>query len=218
MQSVDHAITKPKLVEPEGIGLRSLTATFMIEPTVTSAAYDITWRTQLNVTIYDGTFLSHNRTDGKAWIFLGMGLGMGGSLTFKNSLKLRVSDTNDNPLSGASVVIKNAAGDTVSSGDIDSDGNYDAGYLTNRVLRPTAAVMGLTSIAAALEDDHITAGWLTRVDSNPHTIAITLAGYQTYQERITIDRKMDLEVALSSVRVSPTNLGLVPLGVKQVAI
>jgi hypothetical protein len=190
----------------------------MTEPTVTSAAYDIAWRTQLNVTIYDGTFLSHNRTDGKAWIYLGVILGTGGSLTFKNSLKLRVSDTNDNPLSGASVVIKNAASDTVSSGDTDADGNYDAGYLTNRVLSPTAAVFGLPSIAAALEDDHITAGYLTRVDNNPHTITITLAGYQIYQDTITINRKLDLEVALSSVRNSPTNLGLVPLGVKQVAI
>lgn len=218
MQSVDHLITKPKLVEPEGIGLRSVTGTFMTEPTVTSAAYDIAWRTQLNVTIYDGTFLSHNRTDGKAWIYLGVILGTGGSLTFKNSLKLRVSDTNDNPLSGASVVIKNAASDTVSSGDTDADGNYDAGYLTNRVLSPTAAVFGLPSIAAALEDDHITAGYLTRVDNNPHTITITLAGYQIYQDTIIINRKLDLEVALSSVRNSPTNLGLVPLGVKQVAI
>jgi hypothetical protein len=78
--------------------------------------------------------------------------------------------------------------------------------------------MGMPSIAAALEDDHLTAGWLTRVDSNPHSVTIAKTGYQTYQDVITINRKLDLEVALSSVRNSPTNLGLVPLGVKQVAI
>ena len=190
----------------------------MTEPTVTYAAFDIAWRTQLNVTIYDGTFLSHNRTDGKAWIYLAITLSVGGSLTFKNSLKLRVSDSNDNPLSGASVVIKNAAGSTVSSGNTDANGIYDAGYLTNRIMSPTASVIGRPAIVAALEDDHITAGWLTKVDSNPHTVTITLGGYQIYQDTITINRKMDLEVALSSVRNSPTNLGLVPLGVKQVAI
>ena len=57
-------------------------------------------------------------------------------------------------------------------------------------------------------------------DKNPHTLTITKAGYQDYQEAITINRKMDLEVALLAPAggVSPTSLGLVPLGVKQVAI
>lgn len=57
-------------------------------------------------------------------------------------------------------------------------------------------------------------------DKNPHTLTITKAGYQDYQEIMTINRKMDLEVALLAPAggVSPTSLGLVPLGVKQVAI
>lgn len=218
MQSLNHAIIKPKLVEAEGIGLRSLTDTFITEPTVTYTGYDIAWKTNYNVTIYDGTFLSHNRTDGKAWIYLGLSLNIGGSLTFKNSLKLRVSDSNDNPLSGASVVIKNTAGSTVSSGNTDANGNYDAGYLTNRVLTPTNQVIGISNIGPFLEDTHIANGDLTKVDSNPYTVTIAKTGYQTYQDTITINRKMDLEVALSYVRNSPTNLGLVPLGVKQVAI
>ena len=190
----------------------------MVEPIVTYTGYDIVWKTQLNVTVYDGTFLSHNRTDGKAWLYLASSLGTGGSLTFKNSLKMLITDCNGNPLAGASMVIKNEAGSTVSSGNTDANGNDDAGYLTNRVLSPTAAVIGLPNITAALEDDHITAGKLTKVDSNPHTVTIAKTGYQTYQDVITIDRKLDLEVALSSVRNSPMNLGLVPLGVKQVAI
>ena len=55
---------------------------------------------------------------------------------------------------------------------------------------------------------------------NDFTLTITAPGYQTYQDVITIDRKMDLEVALLALGggVSPTNLGLVPLGIKQVAI
>ena len=50
VQSTTHIITKPKLVEAEGIGLRFLTGTSITEPIVTYAGYDIAWKTQLNVT------------------------------------------------------------------------------------------------------------------------------------------------------------------------
>lgn len=56
----------------------------------------------------------------------------------------------------------------------------------------------------------------------PFTLTITADGYQDYQEVITIDRKMDLEMAMlgeaAGGGVFPTNLGLVPLGIKQVAV
>ena len=53
----------------------------------------------------------------------------------------------------------------------------------------------------------------------PWTLTITKAGYQDYQDVITLDRKMDLGVALLTLKGgSPTNIGLVPLGIKQVAI
>ena len=63
-------------------------------------------------------------------------------------------------------------------------------------------------------------GYQIVADKNPHTLTITKAGYQDYQEKMTINRKMDMEVALLAPAggVSPTGLGLVPLGVKQVAI
>ncbi len=218
LQSVNHVITRPKLAASEGIGFRHANNQSITEPTVTYTGCDITWLTQYNQTIYDGIFLSHNRTDDKAWITLGYGLNVGGSLTFKNSLKLRVSDSSGNPLAGASVVIKNAAGDTESSGFADANGGYDAGYLTNRVLSPTAQLIGIWYRAAALEDTHIANGDLTKMDSNPHTLTITKDGYQVYRDTITINRKMDLEIALSYLNSSPISLGLVPLGVKQVAI
>jgi hypothetical protein len=145
-------------------------------------------------------------------------LGVGGSLTFKNSFKIKVSDKNDNPIEGASVVIKNAAGTTVSSGDTDADGKYDAGYLTNRIISPTTLVNGKTSINAAHEDTHIANGYLTRVISNPHTITITKAGYQDYEDVITLDRKMDLEIALSRLNILPTSPGLLPLGVMEMVV
>jgi hypothetical protein len=218
LKSTTHVITKPKLVQSNAIGFQSVTGQSITEPTVTFADYDVAWRTTLTGTILDGTFLSHGRTDGKIWLYLGPSLSVGGSLTFKYSLKLRLSDSNDNPLSGAVVEIKDNSGTTVASGETDADGIFDAGYLTNRVLSPTALVMGKPSITAALEDDHITAGYLTRVNKEPHTLTITKAGYQDYQDTITLNRKIDLELALGKAGNSPANLGLVPLGVKQVTI
>ena len=41
-------------------------------------------------------------------------------------------------------------------------------------------------------------GYQIITDKNPHTLTITKAGYQDYQEILTINRKMDLEVALAS--------------------
>jgi hypothetical protein len=149
---------------------------------------------------------------------LASGLGVGGTLTFKYSLKVRVSDKLDNIIVGASVIIKNAAGTTVSSGVTGADGKYDAGYLIDRVLNPTSAVSGLTSIIAAHEDTHIANGYLTRVISNPHTITITQTGYQDYEDIITVNRKMDLEIALSRLNILPTSPGLMPLGVMEMAV
>jgi hypothetical protein len=81
------------------------------------------------------------------------------------------------------------------------------------------------ALRCAIDHDPATGGGVGSAyqiitDKNPHTLTITKAGYQDYQESVTINRKMDLEVALSAPAggVSPTSLGLVPLGVKQVAI
>ena len=214
--SATHIVKNPKITDAEGLGLRLADNQIAYEPTVTYAGYDVAWKTQYNQTIYDGTFLSHNRTDGKVWLYLALLLNTGGSLTFKYSCKLRVSDSNDTPLSGASVEIKDNTGTTISSGDTDAEGNYDAGYLTNRALFPTADLGGALSRAAALEDDHIAAGDLTRTDKNPYTIVITKAGFQTYQDTITIDRKLNLRVALQRLNLLPVDGGLMPLGIMEV--
>jgi hypothetical protein len=198
-QSATHTVSLPKLTDAEGIGVRLANNQSVIEPTVTYGGYDVAWRTTYNAIVNDGTLLSHSQTDGMAWLFLGFGLGTGGSLTFKFSFKIRVSDKLDNLIVGADVVIKDTAGTTVSSGVTDANGEYDAGYLTDRVLRPTSNLTGVSSRAAAHEDTHIAAGDLTRVNSNPHTITITQAGYQDYEDVITIDRKMDLEIALNDL-------------------
>ena len=218
IQSTTHTVTKPKITSAEGLGFRLADNQTVTEPTITYADYDIAWKTQYNQTIYDGTFLSHNRTDGKVWLYLALSLGIGGSLTFKYSLKLRVSDIIDNSIVGASVVIKNVAGTTVSSGNTDANGNYDAGYLTNKVLAPTSQLIGVSNRAAALEDTHIANGDLTKVESTPHTITITKAGFQTYQDTITINRKLNLEVALQRLNILPVDGGLMPLGIMEVVV
>jgi hypothetical protein len=46
------------------------------------------------------------------------------------------------------------------------------------------------------EDDLVTSGNLIRNYRTPHTLTITKDDYQRYQDVITVDRKMDLEVAL----------------------
>lgn len=217
-QSANHAPSSARLVDAEGVGVRLANTQSVIEPTVTYGGYDVAWKTTYNEIINDGTLLSHNQTDGRAWLYLGIGLGVGGPLTFKNSIKVRVSDKNDNIIVGASVVIKDAAGTTVSSGVTGADGKYDAGYLTDRVLNPTSQLIGQTTRAAAHEDTHIANGDLTRVISSPHTITITKTGYQDYQDIITINRKINLEIALSRLNILPTSPGLLPLGVMEMVV
>jgi hypothetical protein len=78
--------------------------------------------------------------------------------------------------------------------------------------------MGVTSRAAAHEDTHIANLDLSRTTSNPHTITITQAGYQDYEDVITINRKMNLEIALSRLNILPTSPGLLPLGVMEMVV
>jgi hypothetical protein len=116
----------------------------------------------------------------------------------KYSVNLHLANRAGVNISGATVTLKDVNGTQVFSVSTGADGKIAEQLVTHT------------------KYDH-TASWAA-VTYGPHTLTITNAGYQTYQDVITIDRKMDLEVALSYVRTSPTNLGLVPLGIKQVAI
>jgi hypothetical protein len=74
---------------------------------------------------------------------------------------------------------------------------------------------------AGYEDDLVSGGYLARNMRTPHTLTITADGYQDYQEVITIDRAMDLEVAMLAAvaaggGVSPVQPSLLPLGVMEV--
>ncbi|MGA9754916.1 MAG: carboxypeptidase-like regulatory domain-containing protein [Desulfobaccales bacterium] len=116
----------------------------------------------------------------------------------QNTINLHVTDKNGNNITGATVTLKDKNANTVFSDSTGADGK--------------------------IAEQTVSRGYYDRAhgdtlqDYGPHTLTITKAGYQDYTDVITIDRKMDLELALSFVRTSPTNLGLVPLGIKQVAI
>jgi hypothetical protein len=167
------------------------------------------------------------------------------TLTVGDSTKLAVNDVIKlepySELLRVSAII-NATSVTVERGHLGTAKRATAArYTSNRVLRKigslTTDVNGLVQpsegilirevfpLAAAgyktdTEDNLVTQGWLGRTWFTPHTLTITKAGYQIYQDVVTVDRKMDLEVALLTQTggVSPTNPGLVPLGIKQVAI
>jgi hypothetical protein len=121
----------------------------------------------------------------------------------KYSFNLHLVDKNGTNVSGATVTLKDKNANTVFSVSTGADGKIAEQTPTR------------------IKYDHA-ASW-AEVDYSPHTLTITKTGYADYQDIITLDRKMDLEIGLGDAvatggGVSPTNLGLVPLGIKQVAV
>lgn len=103
------------------------------------------------------------------------------------SFNLRVSDSQDNPIPGASVKIYDRFGALVVDTTTGSDGKIAPQTLTHekRERDPNS-----------VPDGYTTASILTTY--SPYRLVISKSGYQTYDDKLTIDRKMDLEVALGS--------------------
>jgi hypothetical protein len=131
-----------------------------------------------------------------------------GSLYRQQTFSLHVADSSGNNISGATVTLKDVAAATVFSVNTGADGKI------------TFAGQDGSPINNALTHTrYYYSGGALSSYKGPWTLTIIKAGYQDYQDVITIDRKMDLEVALLTPKGGfPTNLGLVPLGIKQVAI
>jgi hypothetical protein len=104
----------------------------------------------------------------------------------KFTLNLRVSDIADNPVSGASVTIKDKNGDEITGSPFTTDEN-------GKIEAPEVLIKQFVRGASPPT-------WTTdTTEYGPHSITIEKDGYQTYQDVIALDRTMDLEVALSSV-------------------
>lgn len=115
------------------------------------------------------------------------------------SLNLRVSDSQDNPISGASVKVYDRFGTLVADTATGSDGRIAEQVLTHekRERDPNSNPTGYTTVSI-----------LTTY--SPYRLVITKAGYQTYDDKLTLDRKMDLEVALG-----PTSSTARPISVTE---
>jgi hypothetical protein len=133
-----------------------------------------------------------------------------GSIYRQNTLDLHLTDVAGNNIAGAAVTLTDIAGPTtVFSVTTGADGKITfPGQDSSTVDK------------AVTHTRYYYSGGAQSSYRGPWTLTITKTGYQTYQDVIAIDRKMDLEIALLALAggVSNTNLGLVPLGIKQVAI
>jgi hypothetical protein len=94
------------------------------------------------------------------------------------SVNLHLADIAGVNISGATVTLKDVNGTQVFSVSTGADGKITEQLVTHTLY------------------DH-TASWAL-ITYNPFTLAITKTGYQDYEDVITIDRKMDLEVAMKA--------------------
>jgi hypothetical protein len=101
-----------------------------------------------------------------------------GQVFRQHTFDLRVSDVNDNPISGAGVKI------------YDKNGNLVADLTTGEDGKITQQTLNYKR--------YYYSGGHQEQDYYPYRLVITRAGYETYEDKFDSDRKMDLEVALAS--------------------
>jgi hypothetical protein len=146
------------------------------------------------------------------------------SLTVSDGTKFSIGDVIRLETYGELLLVTNIVGNVliVSRGYGGTDKRATSTGNSNRVLKQVASLTtGVDGVAdcdeavtakelviarsdgsyfqAGYEDDLVATGYLDRNMRTPHTLTITKEGYQDYQDVITIDRSIDLEVALSPV-------------------
>ncbi|MCK9376205.1 MAG: hypothetical protein M0P73_08650 [Syntrophobacterales bacterium] len=89
---------------------------------------------------------------------------------------------------------------------------------TEAITMKELAISGISSFRGGYENDLVTAGYLARQMRTPHTLTITKTGYQLYHNSISVDRKMDLEIALQRLNTLPADAGLLPMGVMEAIV
>jgi hypothetical protein len=106
-----------------------------------------------------------------------------GDIYRQYTFNLHLTDQGSTNISGASVVLKDKDGNTVFSVSSGADG---------KIAQQTVLYRKYVHVLNNYNGDAY-----NPTEYGPHTLTITKAGYQDYQDVITIDRKMDLEVALA---------------------
>ncbi len=110
-----------------------------------------------------------------------------------NSLTLKVVDKDGLPISGAVVSLKDVFGADITGSPFTADvnGKIDAGAILFKKYVKDPAYNTYPHLNSLI------------TTYGPHTLTITAPGYQDYQDVITIDRKMDLEVAMKTIEQPP---------------
>ncbi len=117
-------------------------------------------------------------TDNKTWTYSGT---CTGKVYFKYTIDFVVKDNDGVAIEGATVTLV--------------DNTKSVVFSENTIAGGVLATGQKTVIHGYYDQAHGD----TLQEYGPHTLTITAPGYQTYQDVITIDRKMDLEVALGPV-------------------
>jgi hypothetical protein len=155
------------------------------------AALNISNVTIRNCTyIMQGTRLSVDQylknVDSNTWLFYWSGTGAG-KVYRQYTLDIKVTDKDNNPLSGATVVVKDKDGNTIFSVTTAADGTItqqtvNRGYYTQ-------------------------ANGNTLTDYSPHTLTISKAGYQTYVKKFTLGAAVNWEIKLAKAQAVLINSG-----------
>jgi hypothetical protein len=133
-----------------------------------------------------------------------------GKVNRQYTLDLHVTDINQSDLDGVTVDLQDKNGNSVTGFPVTT------GFYTGPTGVQQHGRIPSTTVTRGYYD---AAHGDSLQESGPHTLTTSKAGYQTYTEKLTFDRKLDLEVGLAAAGggVSPTNPGLLPLGIKQMA-
>lgn len=115
-----------------------------------------------------------------------------GNIYRQYTFNLHLTDKDGNDISGATVILKDKDSNEIFNVSTDASGGItfsgEDGSSDNNVITHT----------------HYSGGNLDY--RGPWTLTITALGYQDYQDVITIDRKMDLEVALAAINPGSTQI------------
>ena len=144
------------------------------------------YRNTANPVVVDTTFstLSMSRSD----------TSQDGTISIKYTFNLKVTDKNNVAIKGAAINFKSSNGKINLSLTTASDGTIAEQELFDLIYSIPSGGTGYYY--------NYQSPYLDEDNYNPYTLTISKPGYQTYQEEITVDRKIDWMIALEKVKIS----------------